>query len=241
MQDRSVIFFMVKPDGIPHEATIKKMVQPLVTVVAERLFDPVDIQRIERLYSVHKDKVFFPWLIEYFSGKPVRAYVLRARPDVNYHKGFYGDFLDLVGDTDPARAEEGTIRKLSPDSLNRSVSEKRALRNMVHRSTTYEETFTEAPFFFWDYILDKSKITGEPGVLGKFMAQGGRGIFYDERVESALKQCSFLSAAEELVCYQDYPDREGNSLEQGRGLAETRVNGSRVIREVTFSSIIKTG
>ena len=241
IQHHTIIFFMVKPDGIPHEATIRKMVAPLATVVADRLFDPADIQRIERLYSVHKNKLFYPWLLDYFREKPLRAYLLRARPDVSYNKGFYGDFLDLVGDTDPAKAEQGTIRSLSSDSLDKSVSEKRALRNMVHRSTTHEETISEAPLFFWDYIFDKSKISGEPGVLGRFLAQEGRGIFYDERVESGLKQYNLLSAVEELVCYQDYQGGKGDPLEQGRALAETRINGTRVIKEITLPSIIKTG
>ena len=107
---------------------------------------------------------------------------------------------------------------------------------MVHRSTTYAETIGEAPLFFWDYIFAKSKITGDPGVLGRFLAQKGNGIFYDERVEGGLKKYNLLSAAEELVSYQDYHGREGDPLEQGRGLAETSTNGLRVIKEITLPS-----
>ena len=131
---------MIKPDGMPLENEILKLIEPLVDIVASRLFSPVDIEKIERLYSVHKDKFFYPYLIDYFKGKPVKTYVLGEREGASYQKSFFDDFLKLVGDTDPARAKTGTIRSLSTDSLEKSVSEKRAVRNLVHRSTTPEET-----------------------------------------------------------------------------------------------------
>ena len=78
--------------------------------------------------------------------------MLSEREDVKYRGGFYADFVGLVGDTDPAKAKAGTIRSLSTDSLERSISEKRAVRNLVHRSTTPEETAIEAAIFFGDDI-----------------------------------------------------------------------------------------
>jgi len=239
-QRHTAIFFMIKPDGVSRETTIRKMIEPLTTVLARRLFDPVDMHRIECLYAVHKNKNFYPWLIDYFREKPVVAYLLSERPDMVCQNGFYASFLHLVGDTDPAKALPGTIRNLSPDSLEKSLSEKRALRNLVHRSTTCVETLDEAPLFFWDYIYDKSKVKGAPGVLGRFMAQAGEGLFFEERVETGLKQYNVLSADETLVCYQDCRGREGDPLEQGKALVETRVNGRRVIKEITPPSMSKT-
>ena len=102
---RQRLFFMIKPDGMPLENEILKMIEPLVDIVASRFFNPVDIEKIERLYSVHKDKFFYPYLIDYFRGKPVRTYVLREREDAKYKKSFVDDFLELVGDTDPERAK----------------------------------------------------------------------------------------------------------------------------------------
>jgi len=146
------LFFMIKPDGMLLEAKIREMIEPLARVVATRFFEPVDIEKIERLYDMHKNEDFYPRLINYFRGKPVKAHMLREREDVKYRRGFYADFVGLVGDTDPAKAKAGTIRSLSTDSLERSISEKRAVRNLVHRSTTPEETEKEAAIFFGDGI-----------------------------------------------------------------------------------------
>lgn len=143
-------FFMIKPDGMSLETKILKMIEPLVDVVESRLFNPVDIEKIERLYSVHKDKFFYPYLIDYFRGKPIKTYVLFEKKGVRYEKSFFDDFLELVGDTDPERAKPGTIRSLSEDSLKMSIPEKRAVRNLVHRSTTLEEAKKEAAIFFED-------------------------------------------------------------------------------------------
>jgi len=150
--ERQRLFFMIKPDGISLEDKIIKMIEPLADIVASHLFDPVDIGKIERLYSMHKDKFFFPYLIDYFKGKPVKTYILGEREDVEYQREFYDSFVGLVGDTDPARAKAGTIRSLSTDSLEKSVSENRAVRNLVHRSTTPEETEREATIFFGDDV-----------------------------------------------------------------------------------------
>ena len=157
---------MIKPDGISLEAKIREIIEPLVDVIASRYFDPVDVGKIEGLYSMHKNKIFYPYLIDYFKGMPIKTYVLSEREDARYKKGFINDFIELVGDTDPAKANPGAIRSLSKDSLERSLSEKRAVRNLVHRSTTSEETEREAAIFFWDYIRDRSKIEGGQGELG---------------------------------------------------------------------------
>jgi nucleoside-diphosphate kinase len=227
------IFFMIKPDGVPRESAIMKMIELLASVVARRPFELVDMERIERLYAVHKDKPFYPRLMEYFREMPAVAYLLRERQDTVYQNGFYASFIDLVGDTDPARALPGTIRRLSADTLEKSLAEKRALRNLVHRSTTLEETLNEAPLFFWDHVRDSSKVKGAPGVLGLFLSRAGEGIFFEDRVQSGLRRYNLLSADEELVYYQDYRGGEGDSLEQGRALAETRVQGTRVIKDLT--------
>jgi nucleoside-diphosphate kinase len=227
------IFFMIKPDGISREADIMQMIGPVASVIARRQFDPVEMHRVECLYAVHKDKPFYPRLMSYFRNMPVIAYLLCQRPDTVYQNGFYPSFIDLVGDTDPAKALPGTIRSLSADSLETSLAEKRAVRNLVHRSTTVEETLAEAPLFFWDYVCDASKVRGLPGALGKLLSQAGAGIFFEERVASGLRRYNLLSADEELVYYQDCRGGEGDLPDQGRALVETRVAGTRVIKELT--------
>lgn len=228
------IFFMLKPDGVALETTIRKMIEPFVTVIACRSFDPVAIDKIGQLYAMHKNKAFYPFLMDYFKGKPIKAYVLNAKKGVKYQRGFFNDFIELVGDTDPAKAKPGTIRKLSSDSLEKSLSEKRALRNLVHRSTTSAEAEKEAAIFFWDHIHDCSKVEGKPRELGKFFAREGEGMFYEERLESSLKKYKLLSSNEKLLCYQDLDSREQSSHVKGSAIVKTLRRGKLSERQISL-------
>lgn len=239
-QNLKRLFFMIKPDGMSLEAKIRKMIEPLVNIVACRRFDPIGIEKIERLYEIHKNEFFYPYLMDYFKGKSIKTYLLGEREGEKYQNGFYDDFVALAGDTDPAKAGPGTIRGLSKDSLKTSLSEKRALRNLVHRSTTLEETEKEAAIFFWDYILDRSKVAGEQGELGKFLAGEGEGIFYEERLENSLRKRKLLSSEEELKSYQDLGCQEGNSFKVGRAMVKSLKNGSVSEGEITVRFNFKT-
>jgi len=239
--NRTRLFFMIKPDGMAREATIRKMIEPLVDILASRLFDPVDSSKIETLYRMHRGKQFYAYLLDYFRDKSVMTFLLSEREDVAYRHGFYPDFLELVGDTDPAKAQPGTIRSMSPDAMDQSLSERRALRNLVHRSTTADETVREAAIFFWDYIYDHGKVVGEPGGLGRFFAQKGDGIFFEERLESGLQKCDVLAADEHFVHYQDLENPTGGPLEGERALLKTIKNGVSSVREITLSSAVTTG
>ena len=141
------------------------------------------------------------------------TFLLSERENVTYRHGLYADFLELVGDTDPAKAQPGTIRSMSPDSMDQSLSEKRALRNLVHRSTTADETEREASIFFWDYIYDHGKVVGEPGGLGRFFARKVTGFFSKRRLESGLHKCDILAADEHFVHYEDLEEPPSRILE----------------------------
>jgi len=125
---------------------------------------------------------------------------------------------------------------MSPDSTERSLSEKRAVRNLVHRSTTPEETEKEAAIFFWDYIQDHTKVEGEQRELGRFLAGKGNGIFYEERLESGLRKYNLLSSDEELIRYQDLDGQGGTPPKKRAAAVETLKNGSRSTREITFTA-----
>ena len=144
------IFFMIKPDGMTMEGKIMSMVEPLARIVASKTFDPADMERIERLYAMHRGAFFYERLLNFFRGRPIKVFMLEEREDYPYKQGFVEDFVDLVGDTDPAKAETGTIRSLSSDSIARSIAEERAVNNLVHRSRTREEAEQEAAIFFKD-------------------------------------------------------------------------------------------
>jgi nucleoside diphosphate kinase len=231
---------MIKPDGITREKTIEQMIAPLAETIACRLFDPVDSNRIENLYAMHRDKAFYNYLVEYFRNKPVKAYLLGERSGVTYNDGFYPEFLKLVGDTDPAKAKPGTIRSLSTDSMERSVAEGRALKNLVHRSTTPDETAREAPLFFGDYIYDHTKVEGEQEPFGRFLAKEGEGIFFEERLEGGLKKLDLLLPEERLVRFKVLNSRGTGSARGTKALLETIRDGESRVREIALPPGVET-
>ena len=142
------IFFMIKPDGIVIKDKIIAIVKRVANIVDSKTQNPVEILKIERLYEMHREKIFYPRLLNFFRGQSIIVLLLEEKDNFTYKKDFINDFIELVGDTDPANAKAGTIRSLSNDSLACSMAEKRALLNLVHRSTSIEEAERESKIFF---------------------------------------------------------------------------------------------
>ena len=86
----------------------------------------------ERFYEVHKDRPFYNDLVEFMTSGPIVVAILKKENAVE-------DYRQLIGATDPAKAEEGTIRK----EFARSMQE-----NAVHGSDSDENAKFEASFFF---------------------------------------------------------------------------------------------
>ncbi len=85
-----------------------------------------------RFYYVHKDKIFFNDLIEYMSSGPIVVMVLAG-------EGIINKWRQIMGATDPAKAEEGTIRRIYGTDIQ---------RNVVHGSDSSESVKFEVNFFF---------------------------------------------------------------------------------------------
>ena len=83
-------------------------------------------------YAVHKERPFYGELVEFMSSGPIVAAILEKENAV-------ADFRNLIGATDPAKAEEGTIRKLYASSVG---------ENAVHGSDSDENAAIEGSFFF---------------------------------------------------------------------------------------------
>lgn len=83
-------------------------------------------------YEVHKERPFYGELVEFMSSGPIVAAVLEKENAVT-------DFRKLIGATNPAQAEEGTIRKKYASSVG---------ENAVHGSDSDENAAIEAAFFF---------------------------------------------------------------------------------------------
>jgi len=91
----------------------------------------------EKFYSVHNEKSFFQSLIEFMTSGPVIAIVLEKDNAVE-------NLRHLMGNTDPEKASEGTIRQKY--GLNKQ-------QNAIHGSDSKENAKNEIQFFFSEYEL----------------------------------------------------------------------------------------
>ncbi|OFY59088.1 MAG: nucleoside-diphosphate kinase [Bacteroidetes bacterium RBG_13_46_8] len=89
-------------------------------------------EQAERFYAVHRDKNFFTGLVSFMTSGQVVVAILEKENAV-------ADYRRLMGATDPAKAEEGTLRKLFAENIE---------RNAVHGSDSDENAETECDFFF---------------------------------------------------------------------------------------------
>ena len=83
-------------------------------------------------YAVHKERPFYPSLVEFMTSGPAMPLVLEKENAV-------AALREAIGATDPAEAAEGTVRKLYAESKG---------RNAIHASDSDENAATEIAFFF---------------------------------------------------------------------------------------------
>lgn len=88
----------------------------------------------EKFYHIHREKPFFERLCLFMTAGPIVAAVLEKENAV-------ADFRKLIGDTDPAKAAPGTIRRLFAESKT---------RNAIHASDSNANAAAETAFFFTD-------------------------------------------------------------------------------------------
>jgi nucleoside-diphosphate kinase len=90
------------------------------------------VEQAESFYEVHRGKPFYEELVEFMTSGPVIVMILK-------HTNAVEEFRKLIGATDPAKAEPGTIRKLFAISIK---------MNAVHGSDSDENAVRESNFFF---------------------------------------------------------------------------------------------
>ncbi|HKO10819.1 MAG TPA: nucleoside-diphosphate kinase, partial [Acidobacteriaceae bacterium] len=91
----------------------------------------------EGFYYVHKERPFFPSLTTFMSSGPIIAMVLEKENAI-------ADLRKLMGATNPANADEGTIRKKYAGSIE---------ENAIHGSDAEETAQFEIGYFFAGYEL----------------------------------------------------------------------------------------
>jgi nucleoside-diphosphate kinase len=126
---------IVKPDAVIRGYTgkiIARFEENGLKIVALRMLK-LSRQEAREFYSVHKSQFFFDGLTGFMSSDPVVAMVLEGGDDT------ITKVRRIMGATDPAEADAGTIRKdFAADKE----------KNSVHGSDSPESVATEIPFFF---------------------------------------------------------------------------------------------
>lgn len=132
----TITFSMIKPDAVSENniGAILKMMEEAGFRIAAMKKTKLTKERAGEFYEVHKERPFYDDLTTYMSSGPIVALVLEKDNAV-------ADFRKLIGATNPAEAEEGTIRKLYAKSLE---------ANAVHGSDADETAEQESTFFFSD-------------------------------------------------------------------------------------------
>jgi nucleoside-diphosphate kinase len=125
---------IVKPDGVQKNLigeVYRRFEQAGLRIVAARMMQLSQAQA-EGFYAVHRERPFFKDLVKYMISGPVIVQVLEGDNAVAKHR-------ELMGATDPKKADKGTIRA----DLAASIEE-----NVVHGSDSAENAKNEIAYFF---------------------------------------------------------------------------------------------
>ena len=127
-------FTMIKPD-----ATEAGNTGAIIKMIEEAGFKIIAMKRTQltattagKFYEVHSERPFYASLCAYMSSGPIVPMILEKENAV-------ADFRKLIGATNPAQAEDGTIRKIFAKSIE---------ANAVHGSDSDENAQIEGSFFF---------------------------------------------------------------------------------------------
>ncbi|ADZ70812.1 nucleoside-diphosphate kinase [Polymorphum gilvum] len=127
-------FSMIKPDATKRNLTgaITAMLEEagLRVVASKRVW--MSQRQAEAFYAVHKDRPFFGELTEFMSSGPTVVQVLEGENAIARNR-------EVMGATNPANAEEGTIRKKYALSIG---------ENSVHGSDAADTAAEEIAFWF---------------------------------------------------------------------------------------------
>ena len=127
-------FTMIKPDATSKGYTgaiLDQIIKAGFSVKAMK-WTKLTVEQAGQFYEVHKERPFYGELVAFMSSGPIVAAILEKDNAVAH-------FRKLIGATNPAQAEEGTIRKNFAASMG---------ENAVHGSDSDENAQIEGNFFF---------------------------------------------------------------------------------------------
>lgn len=125
---------IIKPDAVK-----KKVQGHIIQIVLDAGFQILGMKmrklteaQAKAFYAVHKERPFYKDLVEFMTSGPVVTIALQKDNAI-------ADYRKLIGATDPAKADEGTVRKLYANNVQ---------ENAVHGSDSVENGKIEVAFFF---------------------------------------------------------------------------------------------
>ena len=125
---------IIKPDAVKKHAIggiYSKFEEAGLKIIGTRMLRLTKPQA-QAFYAVHRERPFYGSLVEFMMSGPVVVSVLEGEDAITKHR-------EVMGATDPAEADEGTIRKLFATNKE---------QNAVHGSDAPETAQTEIAFFF---------------------------------------------------------------------------------------------
>ena len=134
---------IIKPDGVEKNLIgeiYRRFESAGLRIVAARMLH-LSREQAEGFYAVHRERPFFKDLVRYMTSGPVMVQVLEGESAIEAHRR-------IMGATDPAKADPGTIRADHAESIE---------ENVVHGSDGPETAAQEIAFFFEDGVCPRAR------------------------------------------------------------------------------------
>jgi nucleoside-diphosphate kinase len=130
----NITLTMIKPDAVEQNSIggILQMINAAGFRIKAMKYTQLTTAQAQAFYAVHQERPFYNDLVNFMTSGPIVAAILEKDYAVE-------DFRKLIGATNPAEAEEGTIRKQFATNIE---------RNAVHGSDSDENAVIESDFHF---------------------------------------------------------------------------------------------
>jgi nucleoside-diphosphate kinase len=125
---------IIKPDAVEkgNSGNIIQHITDAGFKIVAMKYTQLAAETAGKFYAVHRERPFYGDLVKFMTSGTVVPMILEKENAVE-------DFRKLIGATNPANAEEGTVRKLYAESVE---------RNAIHGSDSDENAVIEGNFFF---------------------------------------------------------------------------------------------
>jgi len=127
---------IIKPDAVKagHVDSINLMIENSGLKILEKKELKLSKEEAQQFYAVHSDKPFYNELCEFMTSGPIIVQMIEGKNAIELYR-------KVMGATNPAEADENTIRKKFATSIQ---------ENAVHGSDSVDNALKELSFFFKD-------------------------------------------------------------------------------------------